>query len=273
MSKIIKKRSKTDIANWGENDFESLKKSLEPFISYIRFHEISRDDFYHHVRPYKKAIPEDLYEDLVGYLMANINPKISKLPSRLGSIKIDSVIIERDKAAIITNWIEKRDNFFRKPFYQFTLTYRATRDGFDYNNFIANNCNCVVLGLIKVSDSGKIIGGYNPLGLRNMNNYNHNYNRGRLHRAQWETTDDSFIFCFEDGKSSDDHILSRVNDPSYAIYNYGGNWMNFGNADLIVNGQNGTCSQCHYELEILDANNFVVEELEIFVVQKTLTKN
>ncbi|CAG8681848.1 9902_t:CDS:2, partial [Dentiscutata heterogama] len=265
-----KRRSKTDVANWGENDFESFKRSLEPFISYIRFHEISRDDFYYHVRPYKKAIPEDLYEDLVGYLMANINPKISKLPSRLGSINIDSVIIERDKAATIINWIEKRDNFFRKPLYQFTLTYRATRDGFNYNNFSANNCDCAVLGLIKVSDSGKIIGGYNPLGLRNMNNYNHNYNRLYAH---WETTDDSFIFCFGDGKSSDIHILSRVENPSYAIYNYGGNWMNFGNADLVLNGQNGTCLKCHYEKEILNVNNFVVEELETFVVQKIQTKN
>ncbi|CAG8693120.1 6868_t:CDS:2, partial [Racocetra persica] len=201
------------------------------------------------------------------YLMADVIPKISKLPSRCGFINIDSAIIERDKAVIITNWIEKRETFTRKPFYEFRLTYRATRDGFDYNKFIANSCNVPVLGLIKITDSEKIIGGYNPLGLKNTshnsyNSYGYNYN------GQWETTNESFIFCFEDLKGSNTHILSRVKNPSTAIYNYSGNWMNFGNADLILRGQNGTCSQSQYEKNILNVNNFAVKELEIFFVQK-----
>ncbi|CAG8841913.1 26203_t:CDS:1, partial [Racocetra persica] len=134
-------KSKMDVTNWDKNDFASLKKSLDPFLPHIRFHEISSEEFYHHVRPYKKAIPEDLYEDLMAYQMANITPKISKLHPRYGSINIDSVIIKKDNAANIINWIEKRTTFSRKPFYQFKLTYRATRDGFEYNKFIANNCS------------------------------------------------------------------------------------------------------------------------------------
>ncbi|CAG8806430.1 13024_t:CDS:2, partial [Gigaspora rosea] len=114
-------------------------------------------------------IAVDLYEDLVAYFMANINRKVSTLPSRCGYINIDSVIIERDKAAIITKWIEKGDNFARKTFYQFILTYR-------------------------VFNSEKIIGGYNPLGLRNMNDYNYinKLNKHFYHKnyARWETTDD-----------------------------------------------------------------------------------
>ncbi|CAG8507102.1 22630_t:CDS:2 [Dentiscutata erythropus] len=217
-----------DVTKWRDNDFSSLKKSLDPFIPYIRFHEISCEEFYYHVRPYKKAIPVNIYEDLVAYLMANIIPKVSKLPSRCGFISIDSVIIERDKAAVIINWIEKRTTFARKPFYQFTLTYRATRDGFDYNKFIASNCSNEILGLIKIKDSKKII----------------------------------------DGKGSNTPILSRVKNPSYATYSYGGSWMNFGNADLVLNGQNGSCSQSYYENNIFDFNNFIVEELETFIVQK-----
>ncbi|CAG8779970.1 36254_t:CDS:2 [Gigaspora margarita] len=220
------KSQKMDVTKWEDSDFASLKKSLDPFIPYIRFHEISREDFYHHIRPYKKAIPENIYEDLMAYLMANIIPKISNLPSRCGSINIDSVIIERNKAAVITNWIEKRTNFARKPFYQFTLTYRATRDGFNYNTFTTKNQN----------------------------------------NAQWESTNDSFIFCFGDEKSPT--ILSRVKDSSCAIYNYSGSWINFGNSDLVLNAQNGSCSQCYYENKILDTNSFVVEELETFIVQK-----
>ncbi|CAG8698463.1 16327_t:CDS:2, partial [Dentiscutata heterogama] len=262
------KSYKMDVTKWRDNDFASLKKSLDPFIPYIRFHEISCEKFYYHVRPYKKAIPENIYEDLVAYLMANIIPKVSKLPSRCGFISIDSVIIERNKAAVIINWIEKRTTFARKPFYQFTLTYRATRDGFDYNKFIARNCNTAILELIKIKDSRKIIGGYNPLGLRknnSINNYNGYYGGHNPYQRHWETTHDSFIFCFGDGKDSDTPILSRVKTPSNAIYSYSGSWINFGNADLVLNGQNGSCSQCYYENKILDSNNFVVEELETFI--------
>ncbi|CAG8792328.1 29449_t:CDS:2, partial [Racocetra persica] len=104
------------------------------------------------------------------------------------------------------------------------LTYRATRDGFDYNKFIANNCSGAILGLIKISDP--------------------------------------------DVKGSNTHSLSRVVNFSTAIYSYGGNWMNFGNADLVLNGQHGTCTQGQYDKKILNVNNVVVKELETFVVQK-----
>ncbi|CAG8676082.1 3965_t:CDS:2, partial [Gigaspora rosea] len=223
------KSKDANVNNWDENDFALFKKFLEPFIQYIRFHEISRENFYHYVRPYKKVLPENLYEDLMAYFMVNLSCKISKLPSRR-SIDIDSVIIKGDKAKHITNWIEKRITFSRKPFYKFTLTYRATCDGFDYNKFIINNCDRAILVLVKVSDSGKIIGGYHPL----------------------------------DEKDSDTHILSRVKKPSRAIFNDKGSWMNFGNGDLILNGKNGTCRQCNYEEKILNTNKFVINELETF---------
>ncbi|KAF0509710.1 serine-enriched protein [Gigaspora margarita] len=261
------KSQEIDVTKWKDNDFSSLKKSLDPFIPYIRFHEISREDFYHHIRPYKKAIPENIYEDIVAYLMVNIMPKFSTLPSRCGSVNIDSVIIERNKAAVITNWIEKRTTLVRKPFYRFTLTYRATRDGFNFNTFNAKNQNNAVLGLIKIKDSKKIIGGYSPIGFKSRNDdayywvddYDDYY-------AQWVSTNNSFIFCFGDEESST--VLSCVKDSSCAIYSCSGSWMNFGNSDLVLNGQNGSCSQCYYENKILDTNSFVVEELETFIVQK-----
>ncbi|CAG8754207.1 8271_t:CDS:2 [Cetraspora pellucida] len=262
------KKSMMDVTKWEKSDFALFKKSLDPFIPHIRLHEISSEEFFHHVRPYKKAIPKDLYEDLMAYQMANITPKVSKLHPRYGSINIDSAIIEKDKAAIIINWIEKRTIFSRKPFYQFTLTYRATRDGFEYNKFIANNNSSgAIIGLIKIKDSKKIIGGYNPLGLRNNNN---RYSGSNRYRQQWESTNDSFIFCFGDEEGSDVHILSRVKNSSYAIYNYNGYWMNFGNSDLLLNGGSGSCSQSYYENTILDTNSFVVEELETFVVSQTI---
>ncbi|CAG8586227.1 13192_t:CDS:2 [Dentiscutata erythropus] len=171
---------KFHIIDWKEDDIALFKKLLDPFISFIRFYEISRDEFYFYIRPYKKVIPENLYEDLMAYFMVNIlNPRISRLPSRNRSIvRIDSIIIKGDNAAIISDWIEKRttSSFSEKPLYQFILTYRATRDGFfNYNRFINKNSNGAILGLIKVANSEKIIGGYNPLGWKAVNNYNDNY--------------------------------------------------------------------------------------------------
>ncbi|RIB11508.1 hypothetical protein C2G38_2250115 [Gigaspora rosea] len=232
------KSKDANVNNWDENDFALFKK------------------------PYKKVLPENLYEDLMAYFMVNLSCKISKLPSRR-SIDIDSVIIKGDKAKHITNWIEKRITFSRKPFYKFTLTYRATCDGFDYNKFIINNCDRAILVLVKVSDSGKIIGGYHPLGL-----VNYQQNESFYCNTQWEWTNDGFIFCYEDEKDSDTHILSRVKKPSRAIFNDKGSWMNFGNGDLILNGKNGTCRQCNYEEKILNTNKFVINELETFTVRK-----
>ncbi|CAG8481516.1 663_t:CDS:2 [Racocetra persica] len=225
-----------DVTNWKADDFASFKKSLDPF---IRFHEISRT-----------------------YLMANVNLEVSRLPSHFRSINIDSVIIEGDKAAIISNWIEKRTTFAGKPFYQFTLIYRATRDGFDYNEFIANNCNGAILGFTCHRDN-KFRSYGNAFTLHN------DYNDYRSY-SQWESTDDSFIFCFENGKSFDTHIISRVKVPSQAIFNCRSSWLNFGNSDLVLNRKNGSCIQSHYEKKILNDESFVVEELETFVVQKAI---
>ncbi|CAG8632635.1 9340_t:CDS:1, partial [Racocetra persica] len=53
-----------DVTKWTEKHFISLKKSVEQFIPLIRLFEISSKDFYHKVRPYKKILPQNIYEDL-----------------------------------------------------------------------------------------------------------------------------------------------------------------------------------------------------------------
>ncbi|CAI2192295.1 14531_t:CDS:2 [Funneliformis geosporum] len=57
-----------------------------------------------------------------------------------------------------------------------------------------------------------------------------------------------------------------VVNSNYAIYesNYQNLALNFGNSDLVVNGNAGTCNQAHYESKILDTNYFTIEEMEIF---------
>ncbi|CAG8834087.1 30279_t:CDS:2, partial [Gigaspora margarita] len=144
------KSKETNVNNWGENDFALFKKSLEPFIQYIRFHEISKENFYHYVRPYKKAIPENFYEDLMTYFMANLRIKLNLSP--IGSKK-ELLFLE----SLFTN--------LHLPIEQHAM----------------------------VSDSRKIIGGYNPLGLKNYqqrSNEKYYYEDYDYCKQQWESTND-----------------------------------------------------------------------------------
>ncbi|PKB92359.1 hypothetical protein RhiirA5_450776 [Rhizophagus irregularis] len=161
---------------------------------------------------------------------------------------------------------------------------------------------CILV--IKVRENGTIIGGYNPLGWKyyGLDEYDRNGMRNRdyeefgLNRTRnsgnlyegyrnprniyglkksgknyedevyWSDTTESFVFSLGDGKSLKEAKISRVTDHNYAIYesNYGNIALNFGNSDLVINGTNGTCNRSYYETNILDTNNFSIEEIEIF---------
>ncbi|CAB4479684.1 unnamed protein product [Rhizophagus irregularis] len=139
---------------------------------------------------------------------------------------------------------------------------------------------CILV--IKVRENGTIIGGYNPFGWNfdgleyNDGEYNEfdefndyyngrNYNGSRSINCEeyWRNTTESFIFSLDDGKDSKKFKISRVTNENYALYvtNYA---LDFGNGDLIINGTNGTCYQCYYESNILDTNDFSIDEMEIF---------
>ncbi|PKB96150.1 hypothetical protein RhiirA5_472265 [Rhizophagus irregularis] len=123
-----------------------------------------------------------------------------------------------------------------------------SEDGFDINNIrsICDGQGACILA-IKVRENGTIIGGYNPLGY-------------------WSKTTESFIYSLGDGKDLKEAKISRVTNHNYAIYesNYENIALNFGNSDLVINGTNGTCNRNYYETNILDTNNFSIEEIEIF---------
>jgi hypothetical protein len=82
----------------------------------------------------------------------------------------------------------------------------------------------------------------------------------------WAETTESFIFSLE-GVDFKKVKISRVINNKYAIYETN-NALNFGNSDLVINGNSGTCNQCYYESSILDTNNFSIEDMEIFKYYK-----
>ncbi|CAG8689131.1 25573_t:CDS:2, partial [Gigaspora rosea] len=135
-SSIITDVDMTDSHYQEEFEFTLLKKNIEPFIPYIRFCEMTRDEFYYHVMPYEKILPENLYESLIGYFMANLKVRDVILRPRNELISIDSAIIKGKHARIIIRWIEGINALTKELFAEFTCIYRATDCKFDYEKFI-----------------------------------------------------------------------------------------------------------------------------------------
>ncbi|CAG8608445.1 16088_t:CDS:2 [Funneliformis mosseae] len=87
----------------------------------------------------------------------------------------------------------------------------------------------------------------------------------------WANTSETFIFSFGDGNDWKNFKISRVVDESNAIYesNYRNIPLNFGNSDLVIKDDTGYCNQTYYESQILDSNDFIIEEMEIFRFYQT----
>ncbi|PKB99453.1 hypothetical protein RhiirA5_429679, partial [Rhizophagus irregularis] len=252
-----------DLNKWNKEDFLALKKTLEPFISHVRFFDISPKDFHNIIFPFKKVLPETLRKELLSFYMTETLPENVLLP-RNGIITIDSVIIRPKHAAILSNWTQRNEATARIPKnkFNFNLIYRGSRDGFD-KDIMRSKCNGqrATILVIKIKENGIIIGGYNPLSwgyfdhVRSLNLSN-----------AWKKTTESFIFSLGNKKDFK-KVISRVVNSDCAMFdssNYTNVALNFGNSDLVINGTNGSCNRKYYESNILDTNKFSIEEMEIF---------
>ncbi|CAI2165598.1 8789_t:CDS:2 [Funneliformis geosporum] len=273
-----------------ESDFLALKNTLDQFISHIRFFEISSIDFHDNVWPFREVLPKKLFESIISFHMANVQPQ-DMLAPRYSKISVDSNIIKSKHATILTNWIQRKDANARIPIdnkYKFNLIYRGSRDGYD-NNTIRSKCSghgaCILV--IKIKENETIIGGYNPIGWNfnghNPNNYSREWRgarggRGRgsyrvniRHENYWVKSSESFIFSLGDGKSLKNPKISRVVNSNNAIYEsrFNNIALNFGNSDLIINGNAGTCIRQYYDSSILDAIKFNIDEMEMFYQDQT----
>ncbi|CAG8544209.1 1388_t:CDS:2, partial [Acaulospora morrowiae] len=241
-------RKLSEVMSFSKNNFMDLKESIIPFISHIRFYDISLKDFHNKVRPFRKIIPKPLYEDVIAFLMAEEEPKYKKLPARIRPFIAESKFVKRKHVAVISNWIERKDSLAfisKENQYQFTLLYSGTRDGFDVGSFHQKvNDKGRVVAFIKIKDSGTIVGGFNATGWGND--------------QLWINNNDHFIFSF---KGIDDRIIGRSSSVN-GIFVNNKDILAFGNSDLILNGKYGKCKRRFYDEKILDTNSFIAEELE-----------
>src|SRR5205085_7983680 len=105
--------SEKNISEWNENDFEEMKNNLKDIIPLVRFDQITSADFYKKIRPYKKALDENVYEDIFQYyLNVEQQPKLLLLRGpRLGNGKL---LLSLEMKSLIVNWIDGNKTLYNE---------------------------------------------------------------------------------------------------------------------------------------------------------------
>ncbi|EXX57599.1 uncharacterized protein OCT59_024787 [Rhizophagus irregularis] len=256
-----------DYKDYSKDDFNTLKNTLKQYIPFIRFYNLTSEEFAYNVHPYKKVLPKELYENLLLSFLAPNNKKGESKPRisrNIDSKDFDSTIITSQHAEIISKWaigLEITDKL-NSP-YEFKLLFRGSRDGF-YPEKFHKICDLQSRTIVvaKVRGSNEILGGYNPIAWKTVDRYNN--------------TKSSFIFSFNNNNINDNYILSRIIDNRHAIDNRSYHGPSFGNGDLIIWGLDidafsHYCSSCKssYEKSIRETDDrFSVEEYEVFQLMK-----
>ncbi|CAG8534399.1 1343_t:CDS:2 [Acaulospora morrowiae] len=260
-----------NVNQWSGEELSRFSKKLENCIEYIRFYHISGADFYHHVRPFKEAFPNNVYEEILRFQLTRDTLSILSLVPPRG-IVLDSNIIGSRHAALISSWIDRQETFdgsCQMVSYHFSLLLRGTRDGFKEQKFheLCDNQGPTLV-VAKVKGTGELIGGYNPVGWSSS--------------GLWIETTESFIFSLGDGLDPKlgQAILSRVQNTKCAIDDSPCIGPCFGITDLVMVASFShrlgqfiynlpwTCQQKCYELQVTKDTNFAVDDYEVFQLTK-----
>ncbi|RHZ58573.1 hypothetical protein Glove_372g31 [Diversispora epigaea] len=223
------------LEDWSTENFTTLKTTLQQCLPLIRYFHISNLDAMDKIKPYKKILDKQLWDDLKQHLILPDRPVLSimlpprvqisqELPPRINfapeqPIRINfqenptrvnnpfSTIINEEHAAMISSWIEYKPASYsltNNP-YEFKLILRGSEYGFaprTFWNICHGHTNTVVIS--KVKGTEEIIGGFNS--------------------SAWDKTkvgdfkaNNSFIFSFKDGNIRNS-ILSRIKDVNNALH-------------------------------------------------------
>ncbi|EXX72008.1 hypothetical protein RirG_073350 [Rhizophagus irregularis DAOM 197198w] len=269
-----------DPTTWSDDDFKIMKNTLQHCLPLIRFFSLSSDEFVQKIRPYKKILNDQLYEELIcSYLDSNSKPNDNILLPRYRNIDgiIDSKIVNLNIIALISRWIDKIDikskfSYTREFYlpYKFELLLRGSRDGFTPRKFheLCDNIPCT-LTLIKVKGMEEIIGGYNPTVWKSPDGC-----------GKYFEIKDSFIFSFKSKDNFKDPILSYVKNYSQALF-YERNAGPTFDDDIDIYAEYDDdededdnknydfirCKQQSYEKKIRDTEDkFLIDDYEVFQI-------
>ncbi|CAI2161655.1 14024_t:CDS:2 [Funneliformis geosporum] len=231
---ITRMDNKLDIeksSQWTSENFEELEKILHDFIPCIRWFHIAPKDFWRKIKPFRKLLPEQLYEDIIGQ---NLDPETPPNTNNISPIRcpsFESCLIEEKHLALISSWIDKKPrNFYSfktKP-YNYELLYRASKEDFDVQRFhqLCDNKGPTLV-ISKIKYHNKLICGYNPLNLTP-------YGTGI---DTWAEASDSFLSSFPILDSIHSAQISRAKDPKFSISYRTNHGPSFGAGwDLTIEG-------------------------------------
>ncbi|GBB85474.1 hypothetical protein RclHR1_00120028 [Rhizophagus clarus] len=231
---------------WSNDDFEKMKGTLQHCLPLIRFFSLSSKEFLQKIRPYKKLLKRQLYEDLLdSHLDPYIKPTNNISFPRI--IKIDGIIVSKiiNNLSIIS-----------------TISRRIDKMEVEIRKFheLCNDRSYTVT-FIKVKGTEEIIGGYNPLKW--------------ISSSSWGKSKDSFIFSFKNNNTND-AIISNIVDTDRALNHGLTHGPSFGN-DIIVYSIDdkfadynyNCCRKYYYEKKIRDTEDqFSIDDYEVFQITK-----
>jgi hypothetical protein len=262
---------------WIDKNYEDLKNTLSIFIPFIKFHNITSEDFYDKVRPYKTIIPNNIYEEIMKYYLVE----------QPGMCIYNSKVIKPNFVNVIVNWITNKKESSESsmsirteddPLYKFDLIYRGSRDGINNESF-KKKCNCQLksLVLIKIHESDKIFGGYSSIGFDFNQHYSSNSDsytgfditRFSEHYSSYSNrytySLDNFIFSFENDYNCK---KSCVLNPYRAMCSSHNTGFNFGETlymvDQVLYVSGGSYN---YESNLCtESQTYNIEEIETYIV-------
>ncbi|CAB4474044.1 hypothetical protein RhiirA5_411214 [Rhizophagus irregularis] len=152
---------------WSVQEIECFKKTLKPFIPFIRFFQISSSKYFDYVYEFSKVLPEELVNKLLEYYLKGNSPTNYLLLPLRKVRTIDSDFITSEQAEIISCWIENdtQEKLINLEWeFKFNLLYSTKRNGNSVEMFheYCDNKGATVI-LVKTNLPGEIIGGYNPI--------------------------------------------------------------------------------------------------------------
>src|SRR5688500_3737678 len=95
----------SDPATWSDNEFNMMNVTLQNCLPFIRFFVLSSKDFFRNVRPYRKFLKDQLYEELLEFHLDTE----SQIPNNIlfpRSNELCSKIININIVSLTSAWID-----------------------------------------------------------------------------------------------------------------------------------------------------------------------
>ncbi|CAG8658980.1 15870_t:CDS:2 [Acaulospora morrowiae] len=244
---------KSNVREFKDQDFKILAKRLRNCIPLIRFHEISMEDFYLRVLPFKKILSKELRDDIIRcYMVTKAIPHCNVYPPRIPTLP--SMLINWKHLILFASWIDKKAEYytsFSQVSYELELLYRSSRDG-NYDNSFYQKCadQGATIVVCKIDDPKRLVGGYNPLGWSSSNSS--------------RETKESFIFLFNDHTNIKEGFYLGLNETNQTCY-FNSSFA-FG-SDLACSFTYWSAKPRQYK-NIGIPNTFIASNCEVFKVVK-----